>query len=781
MAAKEAAFRAYTRLYDAGLINKNLLPTALPETVVVEDNVEAEEEVESVVCVRERLNPWIRCLDTEGSKSPQVLTIYAQFSEEKDLPPLHILVPNRLDLTMDFQMLWTREQPIKVKVHPEKLVDGLLDDRNCHLSAQRLLQSVFGNDSSSALSSSFLVVPFLEVTCLQKWLTECTSDSFARSLDGLRPEWGLIRLKSWTRGVRPYIFRSKGLRLRDSDRIHDSTLLPRPATEEIHFEVKRLPKRLDYLHPPNSEDWNTAIEFVPAADCVVDQFPTKYAKVMILLPSVLHRIEIRIVAMSLSQELLSLVNFRNIELVEEAICASAANEGSNYQRLELIGDSILKFWTSAQLCAQFPGWHEGYLSDAKHKIVSNAHLCRAARAQGLDEYIHTQPFAGHRWRPPIIWPMTGDMPGSLQRDMSKKVLADVIEALIGASFLDGEDGGEEHGKVKACLNTFLTSVSWNSPTENASHLQNLVPSGSQAFDNFGPLTEVTGYRFRKIILLIEALTHPSHPPIGIHGSYQRLEFLGDSILDFLVVEEMARRSVDIPHFKMHLIRAAVVNAHLLAFFCLGAGLEQQRSEITTDRASGAVKINTTGKKTYLWEFMKHSGKVELLQAQNACVKRYQELNASLQRALRIGRSHPWHLLLSFNAPKFFSDIIESILGAIFIDSKGDLKACKGFLEGIGLLRYLRRAMTGNVDMMHPKERLGTVAGNRKIRYVLADKKVDGAVFYSSTVFVDDEAIAISTGEISRAAAETKAAENTIESLVKRRDRSVVNGDEQMTE
>lgn len=781
MAIKDAAFRAYIRLYDAELVNKNLLPSPLPDPVVDASDVETD-EVASLLVVRERMTPWKFAVESQAIVCRQALTIRGQFWEGQELPPVHLIFPRALDISMAFDLFWTNKQSIKIQIRPELLLSDSQRDGKflslSHLSSQRLFESIFygkiqrrGEDPRR---SPFLIVPFLETSLLQTWLTDCTANTSVENLDKLGPEWGLIRLQSWSREARPYIFRSLVIRSRDSYLINDGTCVPQEGAEEAHFEVKRLPKRLDYLRPLNSEGFNTAIEFVPAADCQVDQFPTAFAKSMLLLPSILHKLELRIVALALNRNVLPSIGFQNLELVENAICSSAASGSTNYQRLELIGDSILKFWTSAQLCAQFPGWHEGYLSRGKDRVVSNSHLGRAARDRGLDEYIQTAPFASSKWRPPTVEIGTDIRANPPLREISSKILADVVEALIGASFMDGEDEQERVLKVNACLGIFLGSVSWRSPTNNASILKECAPRGSFAYDIFTALTEITGHHFDQIILLVEALTHPSHP-IGIQGSYQRLEFLGDSILDFIVVETMAFHPRQIPHFTMHLIRAAVVNAHLLAFFCLGLGLEQDRAEVMAGQRPGEVYITPSSRRTHLWEFMKHSGKRELLESQKACAKRYDKLNAAIKTRLDHGKSHPWYLLLSLRAEKFFSDIVESILGAIFIDSCGNIEACREFLERLGLLKYLRRIMAENADVMHPKERLGIVAGNYEVRYLTTSKIFDGAAQYSSTVFIDEKPRATSTAEVSKTAAETKAAQDAVESLCEKKSQSMGNG------
>ena len=57
-----------------------------------------------------------------------------------------------------------------------------------------------------------------------------------------------------------------------------------------------------------------------------------------------------------------------------------------------------------------------------------------------------------------------------------------------------------------------------------------------------PLEERIGYKFRNSLLLAEALTHPSlgHESQHYHFDYQRLEFLGDAVLQLVVTEYLFR-------------------------------------------------------------------------------------------------------------------------------------------------------------------------------------------------------------------------------------------------
>jgi ribonuclease III len=60
--------------------------------------------------------------------------------------------------------------------------------------------------------------------------------------------------------------------------------------------------------------------------------------------------------------------------------------------------------------------------------------------------------------------------------------------------------------------------------------------------NVSPLEERIGYKFRNSLLLAEALTHPSlgHETQRYHFDNQRLEFLGDAVLQLVITEYLFR-------------------------------------------------------------------------------------------------------------------------------------------------------------------------------------------------------------------------------------------------
>ncbi|MDR2576975.1 MAG: ribonuclease III [Puniceicoccales bacterium] len=76
------------------------------------------------------------------------------------------------------------------------------------------------------------------------------------------------------------------------------------------------------------------------------------------------------------------------------------------------------------------------------------------------------------------------------------------------------------------------------------------------------LQKVIGYRFREKRLLEMALTHPSYD--SSLNNYERLEFLGDSILSAILTEELYRNFPDRSDGDLAMYRTALTNGRFLA-------------------------------------------------------------------------------------------------------------------------------------------------------------------------------------------------------------------------
>ena len=118
--------------------------------------------------------------------------------------------------------------------------------------------------------------------------------------------------------------------------------------------------------------------------------------------------------------------FQDPSLLETALThTSYANEVykdglRSYERLEFLGDSILGFTTADYLGRAFPRLHEGELTKLRAELVCETSLAETARKLHLGEHLRLgkgEEACGGRSRTSII--------------------ADVVEAVIAAIYLDG--------------------------------------------------------------------------------------------------------------------------------------------------------------------------------------------------------------------------------------------------------------------------------------------------------------------------------------------------------
>lgn len=83
-----------------------------------------------------------------------------------------------------------------------------------------------------------------------------------------------------------------------------------------------------------------------------------------------------------------------------------------------------------------------------------------------------------------------------------------------------------------------------------------------------PLESRIDYKFRNSFLLAEALTHPSmaYEAKKPHFDNQRLEFLGDAVLQLAITEELFRRFPEFPEGHLTKLRSRLVSKRALATF-----------------------------------------------------------------------------------------------------------------------------------------------------------------------------------------------------------------------
>jgi len=120
--------------------------------------------------------------------------------------------------------------------------------------------------------------------------------------------------------------------------------------------------------------------------------------------------------------------FNDQSLAELALTHRSCG-GQNNERLEFLGDSIVNMVIAEALFLQFPEAKEGKLSRLRARMVKGVTLAEVARDFQLGDFLRLG---------------SGEMKsGGFRRE---SILADTVEALIGAIYLDSD-----MATVKACI------------------------------------------------------------------------------------------------------------------------------------------------------------------------------------------------------------------------------------------------------------------------------------------------------------------------------------------
>ncbi|KAK5654561.1 hypothetical protein OQA88_7190 [Cercophora sp. LCS_1] len=454
---------------------------------------------------------------------------------------------------------------------------------------------------------------------------------------------------------------------------------------------------------------------------------TNFSPLKELLPHILYKIEAQLVAQELQRRIFFNIpspSCSSCSLIRSGITTPARGE-AEYENLEFVGDAALKFLASVFLTAKYPLWPVGYLSPERARLVSSANLCRAALERGIDRFLLTKPFAVD------FYPTSAADAGD-KRETARRTVAHTVKALIGA----GKQAGE-YGAALSWAKALLPG-SLDLPSVEVGRLQLFDFASSSAIPlsaDLAMVEKLAGYSFRKRSLLTEALTHGSQLPSWDeqtdgqyeHGCYDRLSFLGNAILETIVsdaIHSLARhRQGDAAATNvnwlatMSLCRAAVVNRHYLGYLALSRHVSQNRMAVRQSQsARGGFIQERYAVEFSLSRFLRHSSN-EVAAEMAAAEQRFTALRVDIGQAIASGKEYPWLLMTRLQANGFHADMIESLVGAIFIDS-GSVGECEGFLERIGLLPYLRRMIEDEIDLVHPRERLNGLAGARgeSLRY-----------------------------------------------------------------
>lgn len=232
------------------------------------------------------------------------------------------------------------------------------------------------------------------------------------------------------------------------------------------------------------------------------------------------------------------------------------------ERLEFLGDAVVEFLSSIHLFFMFPELEEGGLATYRAAIVQNQHLAMLAKKLHLEEY--------------MLYAHGSDLCHELEL---RHAMANCFEALMGALLLDGGISVTDEVFRNALFreDPQLREIWQNYPKHP---LQEQEPLGDRNYiGSYLVLQELTkfeesiGIQFKHIRLLARAFTDRS---IGFThltlGSNQRLEFLGDTVLQLICSEYLYRHFPEHHEGHLSLLRSSLVNNRTQAVVCDDLGM-----------------------------------------------------------------------------------------------------------------------------------------------------------------------------------------------------------------
>lgn len=387
--------------------------------------------------------------------------------------------------------------------------------------------------------------------------------------------------------------------------------------------------------------------------------------------------------------------------VLQALTLRKAGDVIDIERLETLGDSFLKYMVSVSLFLKCAHMNEGHLSILKGTLIGNKYLFYCGKKLQLTSYINATKFAARStWHPPgfsvptvlkdflevvnirsalfrMSIPYHEQFSGRISKDtvdvirdelhtfvkqvergqkdedevvdfllgkqhLQHKSVSDVVEALIGLYLKStGPRGAFDVMKYIGILAKedydYLLRTEIPSPVNGESG--NFI---EVIFPDFEKVEKLIGYQFRDKGFILQAFTHPSYTSNSITDCYQRLEFVGDAVLDFLITCYIYEYCGNLTPGQLTDLRSSLVNNNVFGALAVRLGLHK-----------------------FLLSHCK-----SLLEAIEPFVA-YQEMKnyeVHGNELLILINENDSKIAEEVDVPKALGDVFESLAGAIYLDS-----------------------------------------------------------------------------------------------------------------
>ncbi|KAK6036408.1 RNase3 domain protein, partial [Cooperia oncophora] len=320
----------------------------------------------------------------------------------------------------------------------------------------------------------------------------------------------------------------------------------------------------------------------------------------------------------------------------------APNSEDAEERDKFIEDVLEGNETAQKLPKPVTGWDQADMNNDVRQLENGVETINfakpSANTAALDEL------------PPLPYNML------TQQYISDKSIADAVEALIGAHLLTL--GPHPTLKVMKWLGLKVLTddvvavdplLKFVNTPDCPNMAERLLQDMWQQF-NFSLLEERIGYRFNNKAYLLQAFTHASYFKNRITGCYQRLEFLGDAVLDYMITRYLFEDERQYSPGVLTDLRSALVN--------------------NTIFASLAVK----------YDFHKHF--IAMCPGLHHMIEKFVKL-CSERNFFDANFNSEMYMVTTeeeidegqeedIEVPKAMSDIFESVAGAVYLDANRDL-------------------------------------------------------------------------------------------------------------
>lgn len=395
-----------------------------------------------------------------------------------------------------------------------------------------------------------------------------------------------------------------------------------------------------------------------------------------IFPAIIHRLESYLIALE-AAELLHLKVRPDLAL--EAVTKDSDNSdeheqekvnfqrgmGNNYERLEFLGDCFLKMATSIALYGLFPDNDEYSYHVDRMLLICNKNLKNNAIKLKLYEYIRSQSFNRRAWYPEglvLKRGKTATAPDS--HKLGDKSIADVCEAFIGAALLTCHDTKNMDNAVRAvtevvCSENHEVLLFSDYYKLYKKPKYQLAPATAMQLDLAKKVEKEHSYHFKYPRLVRSVFTHSSYPYSYEHvPSYQRLEFLGDSLLDMACVNFLFHNfpGKDPQWLTEH--KMAMVSNQFLGALCVSLGFHTHVLHFNASLQKQIADYVT-----------------DITEARKAAER----------EAVRPGKNPKTDCAKDYwihvrQPPKCLPDVVEAFIGAIFVDSEYDYSLVEQFFD-----------------------------------------------------------------------------------------------------